>query len=71
MNRWGYWATAAWAVVAFLVGQFVALAVIVFWRSAQLNAVLDTPYDGILVTLFIVISNPISVAILWLAVRFA
>ena len=71
VNRWGYWATAAWAVVAFLVGQFAALAVIVLWRSGQLYAVLDTPYDGILVTLFILISNPISVAILWLAVRFA
>jgi len=23
VNRWGYWATVAWAVVAFLVGQFV------------------------------------------------
>jgi uncharacterized protein len=71
VNRWGYWATAAWAVVAFLVGQFVALAVIVFWRSGQLAGVLDTPYDGILVTLFILISNPISIAILWLAVWLA
>jgi uncharacterized protein len=71
VNRWGYWATAAWAVVAFIVGQFVALAVIVFWRSGQLAAVLDTPYDGILVTLFIFISNPISIAILWLAVWLA
>ena len=71
VNRWGYWATAAWAVVAFLVGQFAALAVIVLWRSGQLDAVLDTPYDGILVTLFILISNPISVAVLWLAVRLA
>jgi CAAX protease family protein len=71
VNRWGYWATAAWAVVAFLVGQFAALATIVLWRSGQLYAVLDTPYDGILVTLFILISNPISVAILLLAVRLA
>ena len=71
VNRWGYWATSAWAVVAFLVGQFAALAVIVLWRSGRLDAVLDTPYDGILVTLFILISNPISVAVLWLAVRLA
>ena len=71
VNRWGYWATAAWAVVAFLVGQFAALATIVLWRSGQLYAVLDTPYDGILVTLFILISNPVSVAILLLAVRLA
>jgi uncharacterized protein len=71
MNRWGYWATSAWAVVAFLVGQFAALAVVVLWRSGRLDAMLVTPYDGILVTLFILISNPISVAILWLAVRLA
>jgi membrane protease YdiL (CAAX protease family) len=71
VNRWGFWATSAWAVVAFLVGQFAALAAIMLWRSGQLYAVLDTPYDGILVTLFILISNPISVAVLWLAVRLA
>jgi len=71
MKPWGYGATAAWAVVAFLVGQFAALSVIVLWRSGRLYAVLDTPYDGILVTLFILISNPISVAILLLAVRLA
>ncbi len=66
-NRWGYWATIAWAVVAFLVGQFAALAIVVFWRAGQINAILETPFDGELVTLFILISNPITVAILWLA----
>jgi membrane protease YdiL (CAAX protease family) len=71
VNRWGYWATAAWAVVAFLVGQFVALAVVVFWRSGEYYAVLDTPYDGILVTLSVVIANPISILIILLAVRLA
>jgi membrane protease YdiL (CAAX protease family) len=67
VNRWGYWATAAWAVVAFLVGQFAALAVVVFWRADKINAILETPFDGELVTLFILISNPVTVAILWLA----
>lgn len=71
VNRWGYWATAAWAVAAFLVGQFAAISVIVLWRSGRLYAVLDAPYDGILVTLFILISNPVSIAILLLAVRLA
>ena len=69
-RRWGYWATAAWAVVAFLVGQFVALAFVVLWRSGKLTALLETPYDGVLVTLFILISNPVSVAVLVFAVRF-
>jgi membrane protease YdiL (CAAX protease family) len=71
MKTWGYWATCAWAVVAFLIGQFAALAVVVWWRSGRLNAVLDTPYDGVLVTLFILISNPITIAVLALAARLA
>ena len=68
---WGYWATAAWAVVAFLVGQFAALGFVVLWRSGKLNALLETPYDGVLVTLFILVSNPVTVAVLVLAVRLA
>jgi uncharacterized protein len=71
VNRWGYWATAAWAVVAFLVGQFAALAFVVLWRAGRLNAILETPYDGVLVTLFILISNPVTIAVLVLAVRLA
>jgi membrane protease YdiL (CAAX protease family) len=71
VNRWGYWATAAWAVVAFLVGQFAALAFVVLWRAGRLNAILETPYDGVLVTLFILISNPVTVAVLLLAMRLA
>ena len=70
-RRWGYWATAAWAVVAFLVGQFAALAFVVLWRSGKLNTLLETPYDGVLVTLFILISNPVTVVLLALAVRLA
>jgi len=35
-NRWGFLATAAWAVVAFLVGQFAALAFVVLWRSGEI-----------------------------------
>ena len=70
-NRWGYWATTAWAAVAFLVGQFAALAFVLLWRSGEIIKVLETPFDGVLVTLFILISNPISIAILWLAARLA
>jgi hypothetical protein len=69
-NRWGYWATAAWAAVAFLVGQFAALAFIVFWRSGEFYQVLNT-FDGIMVTLFILISNPVTIAVIWLVVRLA
>jgi membrane protease YdiL (CAAX protease family) len=71
MKIWGYWATIAWAVAAFLVGQLAALAVVVWWRAGQLHAVLDTPYDGELVTLFILVSNPITIVALALAARVA
>ena len=70
-KKWGYWATAAWAVVAFLVGQFAALAVVAGWRTGNISVIMDTPFDGKLVTLFILISNPITIAVLWLAARLA
>jgi len=71
VRPWGYLATSAWAVVAFLVGQFVALAAILLWRRSSIASLFDTPYDGALVTLFILISNPVTIAVLWLAARLA
>jgi uncharacterized protein len=71
MKFWGYWATFGWALLAFLVGQFIALAVLVWWRIGDVNAVLDVPFDGIAVALFILVANPITIAILALAVRLA
>jgi len=71
MRIWGYWATFGWALLAFLVGQFAALAVLVWWRVGELNTLLDVPFDGIAVALFILVANPITIAILMLAVRLA
>ncbi len=70
-KRWGYWATLGWAVLAFLGGQFIAMGVLVWARAGDLNSILVTPFDGIMVTLFILISNPVTVAIIALAVRLA
>ncbi len=70
-NRWGYWATLGWAILAFLGGQFVGFGVMIWLRRGDLNSILVTPFDGILVTLFILISNPITIAIIALAVRLA
>ena len=42
-----------------------------WWRIGDVNAVLDVPFDGIAVALFILIANPITIAILVLAVRLA
>ena len=71
MRIWGYWATFGWALLAFLVGQFAALAFLVWWRIGDLNAVLDVPFDGVAVALFILVANPITIAILMVAVRLA
>jgi uncharacterized protein len=68
---WGYWATSVWAVVAFLAGQCLAVAAVLLWWPASLNSLLTTTYDGELVTLFVVISNPITIAVLVFAVRLA
>jgi uncharacterized protein len=68
---WGYWATLGWGLLAFLAGQFIALGLLVWLRSGDWSSILETPFDGILVTLFILISNPVTIAVIALAVRFA
>jgi hypothetical protein len=64
---WGYWATFGWAVLAFFVGQFVALAVLVAWQGLAVQAMLERPFDGIAVTVIILVSNPITIGIAALA----
>jgi membrane protease YdiL (CAAX protease family) len=70
MKIWGYWATLGWAVLAFLAGQFVGFGLLLWLREGTWNSILASPFDGSLVTLFIVISNPITIVVLMLAVRF-
>ena len=70
MKIWGYWATLGWAVLAFLAGQFIAFGLLLVLHIGDWNALLQTPFDGELVTLFILISNPITIGVLALAVRF-
>jgi uncharacterized protein len=70
-KAWGYWATLGWAVLAFLAGQFIGFGLLLWLRAGVWNAILETPYDGVLVTLFIVISNPVTIGVLALAVRLA
>jgi membrane protease YdiL (CAAX protease family) len=68
MKIWGYWATLGWAILAFLAGQFIGSAALLWQRSGAWNSLLETPYDGILVTVFIAISNPITIGVIMLAV---
>ena len=71
MKVWGYWATLGWAVLAFLAGQFAGSVALLWQRAGAWNALLETPYDGILVTLFVVISNPVTIGVIMLAVLLA
>ena len=64
MKIWGYWATLGWAVVAFLAGQLVAFGLLLWLRTGDWNTILQTPFDGVLVTLFVVVSNPITIGVL-------
>lgn len=68
MKIWGYWTTLAWAALAFLAGQFVGFGALVAFREGTWNTIVQTPFDGVLVTLFIVISNPVTVGVLAFAV---
>jgi len=68
MKIWGYWATLGWAVLALLAGQFIGFASLPWLGAATWNSILQTPFDGILVTLSVLISNPISIGVLALAV---
>ncbi|MDR3422241.1 MAG: type II CAAX endopeptidase family protein [Xanthobacteraceae bacterium] len=71
MRIWGYWATLGWAFLAFFASQFVALAVLLLLRLSDLNSILNTPFDGAMVTLFIIIANPVTIGVIALAVRLA
>src|SRR5580704_11169923 len=64
MRIWGYWATLGWAFLAFVASQFLALAILVLLRISDLDSLVNAPFDGKLVTLFIVIANPIMIAII-------
>jgi hypothetical protein len=65
-----YLATFAWAFAAFVVAQIAALAVLLWYRHGDLSAVVAAPYDGAIVTLSVFVLNPVSIAVLLLAVQF-
>jgi len=68
MKTWGYWTTLGWAVLAFLAGQFIGFSLLLWLHAGTWNTILQTPFDGVLVTLFIFISNPVTIGVLMLAV---
>ena len=68
MRIWGYWATLGWAFLAFVASQLLALAVLVLLRISDPETLVNAPFDGKLVTIFIMIANPIMIAIIAVAV---
>jgi hypothetical protein len=71
MKTWGYWTTLAWSALAFLAGQFVAFGVLFWLLGGVWDSLLQTPFDGVLVTIFIVIADPVTIAVLAIAARLA
>ena len=71
MKIWGYWTTLGWSIVAFLVGQFVGFGALLWLRGGDLDSVLQTQFDGVLVTIFIALSNPVTIGVLAIAVWLA
>jgi hypothetical protein len=71
VKRWGYWATLGWAILAYGLGQVAATVLVIAWEGGDLSTLMATPYDGKLVALSVLALNPISVAVLLIAVRLA
>jgi len=71
MKIWGYWATLGWSILAFLAGQFVGFGALLWLRRGDWDSLLLTSFDGVLVTIFIVLSNPIVIGVLAIAARLA
>ncbi len=69
VKPYGYLATFAWAFAAFLIGQFTALAVLVLWSHGALYSLGPVQFDGAVVVLSVLVLNPVTVAILLLAVQ--
>jgi membrane protease YdiL (CAAX protease family) len=71
MRIWGYWATLGWGLLAFVLSQFIALGVLVAAWLSSVQTLLTTPFDGAMVTIFILVSNPVMIAVVALAVLVA
>ena len=64
-----YLATFGWAFAAFVIAQIAAWLALVWWAQGDLRAALSQPFDGALVTISVLVLNPVEVAILLMSVR--
>jgi uncharacterized protein len=64
-----YLTTFGWAFAAFLAGQAAALVALLVWWHGDLGALYAAQYDGAVVTLSVLVLNPVMIAVIVLAVR--
>jgi uncharacterized protein len=68
MKVWGIWATLAFAILAFLLGQAMGFAALTLVKNID-PARVDS--DGTAVAIYTLISNPVEIVTLVLAIRLA
>jgi membrane protease YdiL (CAAX protease family) len=66
MKVWGIWATLAFAILAFVLGQATGFAVLSMVKSIDPGRV-DT--DGVSVAIYTLVSNPVEIVTLVLAIQ--
>ena len=66
MKVWGIWATLAFAVLAFVLGQAMGIAVLTMVKSFD-PARVDS--DGTAVAIYTLVGNPVQIITLVLATR--
>ncbi len=66
MKTWGLWATLGFAILAFGLGQAVAISALSVIKAFD---PLRVDYDGTAVAVVTLVANPVQVVTLWLAAR--
>src|SRR5690242_13213271 len=66
MKPWGRFASFGLGAAALLAGQVIALAAVTWWYGMSLARLPNLAGDGVAVTIIILVSTPIEVALLML-----
>jgi CAAX protease family protein len=67
-KTWGRLATFGWAFAALILAQIAAGGVLVWSGQGNARELLSHPFDGALVTISVLVTNPVQVAILVMSV---
>ncbi len=66
---WGRAATLGLGIIAMMIGQMVALLALSWWYGSALTQLPNLAQDGVAVSVIIIVSTPIQVALLMLMAR--